>query len=384
MADVAVRPQLAERIAPAGGRRGWGLTHYLALVGAILLVVQAYVYVAWLSDSPHQITKFRDRQDISWTMARVFEVAVFLGFIACLVYVVRKSRREGRLTFDAKLVIAGFTVIWLDEWTNLVAPIWAYSTQWLNLNNPTAYLPGVINPDMKRLPFPMFHLFNYPVALLGAGIVVSALMRLIRRRWPGLSTAQLVLLVAGAGMCFDLVYEMPMFALRLWSFPGSPSWLALFRGSAMKFPIFEIIPAGMAFATFGALRFFKNDRGQEITERGLDHLPARRRSVVSILALAGVVQLVWLACTTVQVFGGFYAAPYNRLPPHLVNDMCDAPLAGGGQLVGTRYGPCPQEGHAYPIRKIEGSSQPRPCVVGRPPDAAPVPWPACDPPPSHG
>ena len=356
--------------------RRWHLVHYLATVGAALLALQLYVWIAWLADGPHQITRFRDHSHVSWTVARVFEVGILAAFIFCVIYAVRSSRRLGGLSFDAKLFIAGFSVIWLDLWTNFAAPIWMYSTQWLNLNNPLGYLPGVVNPDLKRLPLPAFHFLNYPVALLAAGVLVSIAMRRIKDRWPQLSTAQLVGLVAILGMAFDVAYEMPMFRFRLWAFPGSPNWLALLPGTSAKFPIFEIIPAGLAFATFGALRYFKDDAGREITERGLDHLPSRWRGLVSVLALVGLVQLVWIGCTSIQVVGGFYAAPYKPLPAFLVNDACDAPLSGGGHLLGTRYGPCPHEGGKYPIRHL-GPAAAKPCVAGRPVSAKPVPWPPC-------
>jgi hypothetical protein len=76
--------------------------------------------------------------------------------------------------------------------------------------------------------------------------------------------------------------------------------------------------------------------------------------VISTVAVMGVVNLVWLVCTTVQATVGFYAAPYKPLPAHLVNDMCDAPLLEGGQVTGTRYGPCPEKGVRIPIRSLEG------------------------------
>jgi hypothetical protein len=352
-------------------------------VGVLLVILQIYVYAAWLADGPHQITQFRDHDDASWVMARVYESIVVLGFVACVWHAVRTSRRIGRLSFDAKLVLASLSIIWLDGWTDLVAPIWLYSSQWLNLNLPFGYIPGAINPGLKQIPFPLFHFFNYTVALLGAGILVSTAMRRIKARWPRLSNAQLIMIIAVLGMAFDLAYEFPMFRLRLWAYPGTPDWLALFPGTSMKFPIFEIIPAGIAFAAFGALRFFVDDRGEHLTERGLAG-SQRRRTLVSVLALCGLLQLLWIGCTSVQVIGGFYAAPYKALPPHLVNDLCDAPLLGGGRLVGTRYGPCPQEGGQYPIRgfperNVDAPGAKEPCVVGREPSAPPVPWPACTP-----
>ncbi len=340
-----IETELADRLVGAEvERRRWRLVHVLAMIGGLLLVVQLWTYGRWLAAGPYQITKYRDHGDVSWAAARFLEVSFLVLFVGCLVYVVRRCRRERRLAFDAKLMIASLSVVWLDPFTNFVAPIWLYSTQWMNLNSPLGYAPGVINPTLKSMPFPLFHVVNYPVALLMAGILVSSLMRRISARWPRLSTAQLVVIVAILGTAFDTLYELPFVRLHLWAFPGAPG-LALYAGDSSRHPLLAILPAGAAFATFGAVRYFRNDRGEEITERDLEDTPARWRPVVSTLALSGVVQMVWVAACTAQVIGGLYAPAYPPMPSHLVGDSCDAPLTGGGQRTGTEYGPCPGEEH---------------------------------------
>ena len=117
-----------------------------------------------------------------------------------------------------------------------------------------------------------------------------------------------------------------------------------------------MVPAGFAFATFGALRFFKDDKGLEFTERGLDKLSPGKQTLVSTLALIAVLHIVWLASTSLQAIVGFYADPYKPLPKYLINDMCDAPVLGGGQVTGTRYGPCPEQGLEFPIRFLPGQA----------------------------
>ncbi len=331
--------------------------HYMALVGALLLGLQLWTWIGWLIAGPQAITGYEDRDSASWYTARVLEVAMIVVFTVLLVYLVRKCRREHELVFEAKLFIAGAAVMWLDMWTNLLQPLFLYSSNWVNLNNPLTGLPFIPNPDPGSLPFPiLFHAFNYPVALLVAGVLVSTVMGKLRARWPRMSNVQLLLLCALLGIVFDFAYEIPMFKLRVWAYPGTPDELALFSSNSTKFPIWEWIPAGIAFASFGALRYFKDDRGRQLTERGLEgHSPVVRQTL-SVLALIAVVSGVWLWATTTQAIGGLYADPYQPLPAHLVNDVCDAPLLGGGQRTGTAYGHCPQEGSPIPVRKLPESA----------------------------
>lgn len=342
--------------APAGTFKStFGPAHYLALFGALMLAAQAWTWIGWLLGHPYSITQYKTPGSLNWWAAHAYEVLFGCLFAYLATWVTRRSLREGRMVFDAKLMIAGITLLWLDAWTNITAPLWTYSSNFINLNNPLAGFPLAINPDIGRMAFPfVLHGFVYPSTNLCAAIVVCAVMRKLLEWQPSQSTAQLLLKVALIGIVFDIAFEMPMFLLGLWAYPGTPDFLSFFPGTSHKFPVWEIVPAGMAFAAFGALRFFKDDRGLELTERGLEQLSPRMRSIVSMCALIGVLHIVWLASTCTQAVGGFYAAPYPPLPKYLINDMCDAPVEGGGQVTGTRYGPCPQAGRRFPIRYLPG------------------------------
>ena len=349
-------------------------THYLALFGLFFLALQTWVWIAWWLGGPVSTNEFKTPGSLNWWAAKFYEVLFGVLFVLMLTWVVRRCLREGRLIFDAKLMIGGLSVLWADAWTNIASPIWMYSSNFVNLTNPLSGFPLALNPDMGRMPFPIvLHGFIYPVSNLMAAIIVCAIMRKLLTIRPGLSMAKLLGLVVLIGICFDIMFELPMFMLRLWAFPGTPDEFALFSDSSMKFPIWEMVPAGIAFATFGALRFFKDDKGRELTERGLDSMSSRRQTIVSTLALIGVLNIVWLSMTSIQAVIGFYADPYQPLPRYLINDMCDAPVLGGGQVTDTRYGPCPQEGLRFPMRYLPGESPGSIYGSGPFEDAAPDP-----------
>lgn len=347
-------------------RRGtFGLTHYLAIFGGLMLVAQTWTWIGWWMGGPFSITEFKTPGSLNWWAARCYEVGFGLLFVYLVIWVWRRCRREGRLIFDAKLMIAGISLLWLDAWTNITAPLWTYSSNFINLNNPLSGFPLAINPDIGRMPFPfVLHGFVYPCTNLCAAVIVCAVMRKLLEWRPRQSTAQLLLTVVAIGIAFDIAFEMPMFLLGLWAYPGTPNELALFAGYGHKFPIWEMVPAGLAFAAFGALRFFKDDRGLELTERGLEGMSPRNRGLVSMVAMIGVLHIVWLASTCTQAVAGFYSAPYPPLPKYLINNMCDAPILGGGQVTGTRYGPCPESGRRFPIRFLPGKAPGSPYESG--------------------
>ncbi len=336
----------------AGEKPTWGVAHFLAVVGFVFVFWQGWTWVSWLAAGPHSITQFRDTNSASWYGARVFEGVAVVISIAVLTFVVRRCRREHRLTWDAKLIIAGAATMWLDSFTNVLAPLFMYSSNWVNLNTPAGSMPLAVNPDIGRLPWPILYLgLIYTFGLLAFAMVMTWAMRAFRRRWPALSVAKLIGLVFLLGVVVDIAMEIPMYRLRLWAYPGSPDFLALWSKDGMKLPLLvEVLPAGVAFATMGALRYFRDDMGRGVTERGLERHHPLTRSVISILALIAIMNGVWFVATSVQAAVGNFSGRYEKMPAHIVNDMCNAP-----GITGTRYGPCPgSPGFKAPIRTLPG------------------------------
>jgi hypothetical protein len=185
------------------------------------------------------------------------------------------------------------------------------------------------------MPQPVFIMLIYPFGLVLFAIGLSNLMRAMRSRWPGLSTFQLVGLTVLASGIVCVTLEGPMFLLHLWALPGAPSEFAIFGGDA-RFPYAEYLTTTMVYSLLGVLRYFRNDKGQSLVERGLDHLPRFRRTATSTLATIAYLNGSLIALILLQIPTGMHAAPYPDYPAHLVNGLCNA-----GPFHDTRYGPCP-------------------------------------------
>ena len=342
------RPRPRSASARPAAARGLRPVHALAGLGVVYLAWQAWAWVAWLADGPEAITQYRDSHTASFWAARVYEGLAIVMAVAVLTYLVRSCRRERRLTLDAKICIAAASAFWLDPVANFVAPIFFYSSNWVNLSNWAGHVPGVINPDAGRLPHPVLFLgLVYSFGLLVFAMIINAMMRAMRRRWPGMSTLGVFGLAALGGIIIDISFELPMYLLRLWAYPGSPDELAIMGGRATKFPRVEVLAAAMVFMGVALLRWHRDDHGRAIVERGLEGRSARRATAISVLAAIGIVNSLLFVGDVSEMIVGFYSDPYPKgIPAHLVNGMCDAP-----GVTGTRYGPCPgSPGFRLPIR----------------------------------
>jgi hypothetical protein len=332
--------------ATAAPRRWTNVVPALALIGAGCVAVQGWVWLRWLADGPEAVRQYRDHDSTSWYVARFFEGLIVVVAVGMVVHLVRSCRRERRLTFDAMLCLAGAATYWIDPIDNWLQPLFMYSSNWVNLANWSGHVPFVVNPDAGRMPEPVLFIglcyaFGFPLFLM----VINAGMARAKRRWPGLSFTQLLALTLVGGAVIDVIFELPMFMLRMWAYPGTPD-VGIFPHGATKFPLVEIVVAGLVFGLLAALRFFRDDRGRTVLERGAAHIQPRLRAPATVLALVAVTNTAFFAAGVVEMTVGLYAAPYKKMPAHLVNGLCDAP-----GVTGTRYGACPgSPGYRIPLR----------------------------------
>jgi hypothetical protein len=231
---------------------------------------------------------------------------------------------------------------------NAVLPVLGYSSNWVNVNNWCQNMPGVVNPQCGRLPEPiLFQALLYTFGFVPFVVMLNAGMRAAGRHRPSISRAKLFWVAfVGGGLC-DFLLEIPLVRLRLWAYPGTPRSISLL-GSIYRYPVAEPLLAGLFFGTVAYVRFFKDDLGLTVIDRGVEQASPLRKGLVSVLALVAVLNcLAWTAAVADSALG-FYSSPYPRLPAHLVNGMCDAP-----GLSPTSYGPCPgSPGFRMPVRKL--------------------------------
>jgi len=320
-------------------RHPWGWPQWLAVAGAPFLIVELYAVTAWLLDGPHQLTLYRDGHRSPWFAAKMLEIVITLIGIAVIIHLIRDMRRKGRfLTFDVMFCLVGATIFWANEGCNWFVPLWQPSSYFINLNSVMGYIPLVVNPEAGVVPDPFYFLFVMETfAVLGAALLMEPIMRAVKRGWPGISIAQQFGVLAVFGMIFASFESLVAIPLNLWDWPGVPHGVPM--GGGYRYPLFpELFAFGLFFAIPVSLRYFRDDQGRNVLERSMDHYGSRQRTVVTLLACYGAVQLAtWGPATaTLWPLGWFQDQWRETLPAHINNGVCNK-----GGVQNTRYGPCP-------------------------------------------
>ncbi|MBB3600625.1 hypothetical protein FHT40_000258 [Mycolicibacterium sp. BK556] len=312
----------------------------LAVIGVLIAGYALWTWGAWLASGPAQVTVTREPGDTSWWVARIYESIMAVAVVLIGTHVVRQCLRQRRLAFDAVIVIAGFFTLFWDPMVNWMQPNFMYSSQWLNLNTWVAQAPGVVNPTAGLMPQPVFIMFIYPFGLLGFAIIINHGMGVVQRRFPQINTLVLMVFAYSYGLILGACLEAPTFLSNLWGLPGAPADFSLFA-NGQRYAWAEYLTTGIVFTTFAAVRYFKNDKGETIVERGLHTFrPAVRTSVTVFAAVAIFAMSMW-ALLLVQIPAGLHASPYpDDYPAHLVNGLCDIP-GNPHSTTPTAYGPCP-------------------------------------------
>ncbi|MCW2749256.1 MAG: hypothetical protein JWR83_366 [Aeromicrobium sp.] len=343
--ELHVRPAAPDASPP---RQRWGLAQFLAAASLPLLAYEIWTLTGWLFDGPHQIVQGRDSGGPSWWMARVIEIGATALAMAVLAIVVRDSLKAGQMTFDLKLWIALVLTSFWDTVVNFLQPIWFYSSNFVNLNEWWGHAPGIVSPAAGIGPYPIVALtMLYPCFVLESRLA-SAGWSAVRRRRPDISNPALLgfgLLAALAiGACISMLFVLP----HLWAGPGMGPMLL--STDTYRWSLAEFLYVGVWSTTICALRFFVDQDGNRLTERGLGQLSTTARNVVSTLATTAWCSLAVIGWSLLVMLTGFHARTYPAdYPAHLPSVVCDIP--GNPATTGSVYGPCPgSPGFTMPLR----------------------------------
>ncbi|MCZ7526756.1 MAG: spirocyclase AveC family protein [Acidimicrobiia bacterium] len=298
-----------------------------ALVGAFFLAVEIFVITTWFTSG--EATPTSTGADPvpgyikGWAIA--LQIVCPLIFVAALVYVVRQCRRERRLTFDAVLLIAWCLVYWQDPMLNYLRPIFSYNSYLVNLGSWTSRTPGWMSPRGHLMPEPLVLGGTVYGWFLFASMMTCAAMRWAKRRWPHLGSTGLVTVGFASMILFDFVLEVFFVRTHMYIYASVVKELTIFHGTWNQFPIYESFLWGGMMAATGVLRYFRDDRGRSVVERGVDQLEATttKKNILRILAVSGCLNVMFIFTYNlpIQVFN-LHADDPPELPTYLRNDLC--------------------------------------------------------------
>ncbi|HKY92856.1 MAG TPA: spirocyclase AveC family protein [Nevskiaceae bacterium] len=282
-----------------------------ATIGALCLLLEAYVMIAWIL-SPDFAPSPRGTDPIpalTLFWVRFFEGLSLVAVPVALWWAWRSSRREGRLSLDAIIILAWATLFWQDPMINWARPAFFYNAYFVNMGNWTNQIPGWVNPTSHLLPEPLLWMGGMYVWLppIICGMTV-AVMRFAKRQVPSLGTIGLIATGIAFCMLLDLVLEVLWVRSGVYAYPAAIGAFSLSAGELWQFPVYESIFWGPMWALTGLLFYFRDDRGHTLVDRGIDRVKAVRfHSAIRLLALIGALNVgfavynVFILWTTFQV-----------------------------------------------------------------------------------
>ncbi len=273
-----------------------------AIFGAVVIAINLFVWGRWMTGPLFEEVPTGPSDPPTWMKAvlitwQAVGIPVALGLLYFLL--IRPWRREGVVKTDGLLVVA-FAFMCFQE------PLWSYFGHWFTYNSYLVNFGSWVNsvPGASSYASPGAMMVEpflwiapvYPVVFLTASWTGAWALRTGRRRWPNLSNPALVVFVLFPTMVvFDILLEGLLFMpLGFYAYAGGigPS---MFPEAYHKFPLHIALSGGVLFSAIAALRYFKNDRGETLVERGVNslRLSTPRKAVLRFLALAGACQLIF-------------------------------------------------------------------------------------------
>jgi hypothetical protein len=282
-----------------------------AVVGGLCVALTTYQWAAWLLRGHAKPSPVGDSPIPDWLQISLVIWQIVFPLAALWTiwkFLIQPWRREGALTFDGMFLIAWFSA-WAmqDSWFNYSRQWFNYNAALFNLGCPQCEVPFWQSPYPERVAEPLFVASLYIFALFMGCVVCNAVMRAAKRRWPRIGTLGLVGVALGTMAVADVVCEI------IWARTGTFSYVAaipevtLFAGHYYQYPVTQAIIWGFPWGLIACLRYFRNDRGETLAERGLSRLRVRggRRSAVRLLAVIGIVNTVFFLTSNIpnQFFG---------------------------------------------------------------------------------
>ncbi len=287
-----------------------------AILGGALLVLQLYVWIRWISGPYFERvpTGPTDPPTLMKTVLTVYTAGIVLCMpIALWWFIVRPWRRERRITLDGMLLVSTALMFFQDPLLNYFNTWCSYNTWMFNMGSWSSNIPGWSSPEEPGAMVAEPLLMNAPG--YGYGVLLCTIagcwvMRKVKARWPQISNVGLIGVVFAWAFLFDLVMEgLVLMPMGLYTFPGSIQSLSINAGTYYQWPVYEGVMWGGVQAGLCCLRYFTDDRGRTVVERGLDRVQGGvvKQQIIRFLA-------IFAACSS--LFFVFYNLPAQWFAMH--------------------------------------------------------------------
>lgn len=327
-------PAAAEPAAPAHRPVLWW-----AALGAGFLLLQAWVFGSWiLSGDARRIPPGPDPvPGAAKAWATGSQIVLSVGAVLVVGWVVRRCRRERRLTFEGLLLLGWASIFWGNPLENYTQVMRLASASMVNLGSWIGHVPGVVSPTADRVPEPLVYMlalyFGYGALTT---FVVSAGMARATQRWPALQRARLFLATWGVVFVVEIVVETLWARTEIMAYAGGIHGISLFAGQRAQMPLH--IPFLVSFTLTLFAWLHRSPATQAALFRGAER--TRRPTLVRILAMVGAANAIMLTYAVPAQWFALHPGRFPQYPSYLNNGVCGPPTAlpcpGPGTPVFTR------------------------------------------------
>jgi hypothetical protein len=248
-------------------------------------------------------------------------------------FVIRPWQRDGRPSSDGMLLVACFFMaIPHDILLTYTSPSFSYNSHYLNAGSWLSQVPGVLTPNAHNVPEPLVLVIPaYGWSVFLAAVLGCWVMRTAARRWQ-LRTVTLLAITLAFFFVLDIAFESTLVWLHVQAYTGTIRGLVLWGGTNHQLPLYESLFWAMFWTGCTAVRYYRDDRGPTIAERGSLDLKISAKGQTAIRQLA----LIGLGAALITVL---YNIPWaltsvhnnqfpKHLPSYLLNGIC-SPTASG-------------------------------------------------------
>ncbi|KBZ64337.1 spirocyclase AveC family protein [Mycobacterium colombiense] len=325
-----------------------------AAAGGALLVLQLYVWIRWVTGPYFQRVPAGPTDPPMYMKAflTMNSVVVCVGLpIAIWWFIIRPWRRERRITLDGMLLVSMGLMFFQDPLLNYFNTWCTYNTWLFNRGSWSSNIPGWVSPEEPGHQVPEPILVNapgYAAGVLMITIFGCWVMRRIKSRWPNISNLRLIVATYAFTFVLDFVMEAGfMLPFGLYTYPGAIRAVSFSAGTYHQWPVYEGLMWGGVQAGLCSLRFFTDDRGRTVVERGLDHVRggvARQQLSRFLAVFAGVSACFFFFYNVPAQWVGMHADPWPA--DHLKRSYFNGGICGDGTNV-----PCPDPVLPIPTKR---------------------------------
>ncbi|MGW4370503.1 spirocyclase AveC family protein [Nocardia takedensis] len=287
-----------------------------AALGALILAVQVYVWTRWVTGPYFERvpTGPSDPPMLMKTILSIWTGAIMIGFpLGIYWWIIRPWRRERRVTLDGILLVSMGLMCFQDPFLNYLNTWCTYNTWLFNMGSWTPYVPGWVSPEEPGAQVAEPLLMNVPGYAWGVLFItigVCFFMRRVKSRWPGISNPRLIGVTFVFAIVLDFVMEACLLLpLGLYTYPGAIQAVSINAGHYYQWPIYEGAMWGAVQTGLASLRYFTDDRGRTVVERGLEQVRGGvvRQQLTRFLAIFAAVSAIFFV---------FYNIPAQLVGQH--------------------------------------------------------------------